>query len=100
LRLRGFAGKQKSGSARCELTGYAEGMKADDLTREQAHVIADRVAEMARYLLRLRKRMYELGFPEDDTLYELTGEARHHVHMLWLDLHGRSASGISKPPKN
>ncbi len=75
-------------------------MKADDLTREQAHVIADRVAEMARYLLRLRKRMYELGFPEDDTLYELTGEARHHVHMLWLDLHGRSASGISKPPKN
>jgi hypothetical protein len=44
--------------------------------------------------------MHELGFPEDDQLYELVGEARHHTHMLWLDLHGRSASGIIQPPTN
>ena len=82
----------------CPPAANMDCMKADDLTREQARVLCERVNEMAIYLMRLRKRMYELKFPEDDPLYFLVGEARAAVHALWLDLHSRSASGIIRPP--
>jgi hypothetical protein len=73
-------------------------MDSSDLTREQLQAMDDRLQATAVYLAKLQRRMFELGFPKDDTLYFLVGDARSAMHCLCQDLHGRTAKGVMPHP--
>jgi hypothetical protein len=45
-------------------------MQSDDLTRDQARALFERVSPMLNYLVRLRKRMVQRHFDGDDQLYQ------------------------------
>ena len=72
------------------------GMKASDLTTEQAGAIKDRIAPMLAYLHRLKARMDERDFLANDPLYVLVTDARESLHSLWVESHYLSCSGVGR----
>ena len=71
-------------------------MDSDDLTREQAYQLYQRVSGMLTYLVKVERRMAKRKFPPDDELRVLVANARTAVYDLRQNLHERSASGIMR----
>ena len=67
-------------------------VKSDDLSPEQAKAIHDRGGPIVGYLHRLRERMVQRGFPEDDPLLKLVSETYDKAQHLTMDLHYRSCT--------
>ena len=62
-------------------------MRSDDLTREQARALKNKLAPMLGYLNRLKKRMARRGFPPDDPLLIEVCRAEDAMHELHVSVH-------------
>jgi hypothetical protein len=75
-------------------------MRSDDLTREQARALKNKLAPMLGYLSRLRKRMAYRGFTQDDELLQAVQKAEMAMHELHVAVHyiacGDTAGGLPK----
>ena len=78
-------------------------MRSDDLTREQARALKNKLAPMLGYLNRLAKRMTRRRFPPDDPLLLEVCRAAAAMHELNVSVHylscGCVSSGYPEPPK-
>jgi hypothetical protein len=79
-------------------------MRADDLTRQQAAAIRNKLGPMLAYLYRLKRRMDQKGFPEDDPLVIATQQAtsamcelHNEVMCRSIDGRGRNVTGEQPP---
>ena len=70
-------------------------MRREDVTREQAEAISQKIRPMLGYLNRLKKRMNAV-FVRDDPLFAEVIDAADAMHTLWVHLHYR-ACGMSRP---
>jgi hypothetical protein len=68
-------------------------MEHDDITREQAAQMSERVGEALGYLARLRQRIDQRHFPSNDKFRLLVERAYDGVHSLSVELHYLSCSG-------
>jgi hypothetical protein len=59
-------------------------MNSFHVTKEQARQLAEALFPPTNFLLRLRNRMHERGFPHDDPLYVLVCDAYEAVNHLRL----------------
>jgi hypothetical protein len=75
-------------------------MRSDDLTRDQARALKNKLQPMLGYLNRLKKRMTYRGFPPDDELLRLVCQAETAMHQLHVATHylacGDTAGGKSR----
>jgi len=62
-------------------------MTSDDLTKQQAVAINDKVRPMLNYLYRLRTRMEQQAFPQDDALMAAVCRAYDAMHTLNVHSH-------------
>jgi hypothetical protein len=62
-------------------------MKSEDLTRDQARALKNKLQPMLGYLNRLKKRMTYRGFPPDDELLQLVRQAELSMHKLHVATH-------------
>ncbi len=51
------------------------------------------------YLVRLRKRMVEVGFPPNDKLYLLMCKAYNAMQQLSVEVHYLSCDGVGNPAR-
>ena len=73
-------------------------MTSDDLTAEQASKLYEALFPHVNYLLRLKKRMEELRFAEDDPLVIAATRAYQAAWELRQEAHRRSVRmGCSRP---
>ena len=61
-------------------------MRSDDLTREQARALQDRLHPMLAYLNKLQHRMQSKGFPLDDPLWVTVSKAQQAIQELITEL--------------
>jgi hypothetical protein len=75
-------------------------MQSDDLTRDQARALKNKLQPMLGYLTRLRKRMARRGFQQDDELLQAVQKAEMAMHELHVATHylacGDTAMGLPK----
>jgi hypothetical protein len=72
-------------------------MDSRELSIDQAAKLYDQLRPQLRYLLALRRRMEQCGFPPDDELRQLVERAYDAVHRLSVELHYLSCpSGVSQ----
>jgi hypothetical protein len=75
-------------------------MRSDDLARDQARALKNKLAPMLGYLNRLKKRMVYRGFPPNDELLRLVRHAELAMHELHIATHylacGDTAGGNSR----
>ena len=72
-------------------------MELHELTPEQAHALAERVAPALGFLVRLTNRMQQRGWRADDPAYVAAWRARDALHELSVRLHyARQQDGSSK----
>lgn len=62
-------------------------MRSDDLTRDQARAIKNKIQPMLGYLSRLKRRMIFKGFPPDDGLLQAVCRAESAMHELHVAAH-------------
>jgi hypothetical protein len=62
-------------------------MRAEDLTREQARALKNKLQPMLSYLGRLKDRMRRKGFVADDRLLAAVCRAEDSVHALSVEVH-------------
>ena len=62
-------------------------MRSDDLTREQARALKNKLQPMLGYLHRLKKRMHNRGFPPTDELLQAVCKAEMAMHELHVAAH-------------
>jgi hypothetical protein len=62
-------------------------MRSDDLTRDQARALKNKLGPMLGYLNRLKKRMNNKGFPPDDELLRAVCKAEMAMHELHVATH-------------
>jgi hypothetical protein len=82
-------------------------MRSDDLTRDQARALKNKLQPMLGYLNRLKKRMQRRGFPPDDRLLIAACRAEEALHALSVEVHyvacgdtaGRAASEVRAASK-
>ena len=76
-------------------------MNADDLTREHARAIKNKLDPMISYLNRLGKRMSDRNFPLDDPARIMVGEALAAMYKLRaeMDCRSRDGRGVDNTPK-
>ena len=76
-------------------------MRREDLTREQAEAIKEKIAPMLGYLNRLKKRMNEV-FARDDSLFAEVIDAADALHKLNVSIHylscGKTGAGSGGYP--
>ena len=65
-------------------------MDLSDLTPAQARALAEHVAPILGYLVRLTNRMQQAGWKADDPAYVAAWQARDALHELRVRLHYRS----------
>jgi hypothetical protein len=77
-----------------------ECMRADDLTREQARALKNKLQPMLGYLSRLKRRMMQRGFLDGDPLLDAVVNAANAMHALSVeaDYLTMNASKAEKPP--
>jgi hypothetical protein len=72
-------------------------MQSNDLNREQARALKNKLQPMLGYLTRLRKRMAYKGFQQDDELLRAVQRAEMSMHELHVATHylacGDTATG-------
>jgi hypothetical protein len=69
-------------------------MQADDLTREQAAALKNKLRPMLNYLGRLKRRMVQRGFLSGDPLLEAVVQAENAVHALHVQTHYLSCGDV------
>jgi len=69
-------------------------MQADDLTRDQAAAVKNKLRPMLGYLGRLKRRMVQRGFLCDDSLLAAVVRAEDAVHALHVQLHYLSCGDV------
>jgi hypothetical protein len=74
---------------------YSDSMRSEDLTREQAQAIKDKITPMLSYLNRLAKRMNQRRFPPDDRLMQAVGRAAQVMHELNVKVHYLSCGTVN-----
>jgi hypothetical protein len=74
-------------------------MNSNHVTKAQAGKISEALHPPTNYLIRLRDRMHERGFPHDDPLYVLVCDAYDALNRLRFELHSMSASGTGRPSR-
>lgn len=62
-------------------------MRCDDLTREQARALKNKLQPMLGYLSRLKDRMRRKGFMVDDRLLSAVCRAEDAMHALSVEVH-------------
>jgi hypothetical protein len=62
-------------------------MRSDDLTRDQARALKNKLAPLLGYLNRLKKRMVNRGFMPDDELLQAVCRAEMAMHELNVATH-------------
>ena len=62
-------------------------MQADDLTREQAAALKNKLRPMLNYLGQLKRRMTYRGFLRGDPLLDAVVHAKNAVHALHVQVH-------------
>jgi hypothetical protein len=62
-------------------------MQSDDLTKNQARALKNKLQPMLGYLNRLKRRMIRKGFPPDDPLLAATRRAEDAMHALHVETH-------------
>jgi hypothetical protein len=62
-------------------------MRAEDLTREQARALKNKLQPMLSYLGRLKDRMRRRGFVADDRLLAAVCRAEDAIHALSVEVH-------------
>ena len=76
-------------------------MRREDLTREQAEAIKEKIAPMLGYLNRLKRRMNEV-FARDDSLFAEVIDAADALHKLNVSTHylscGKTGAGSGGYP--
>jgi hypothetical protein len=72
-------------------------VQADDLTREQAAALKNKLRPMLDYLGRLNKRLSSRGFPENDPLRVMVSGALTSMHQLFTEVHCRSIDRKGSP---
>lgn len=73
-------------------------MDSSQLTTEQAAALRDKIGDLREYVLRLKKRIDENGFPQDDKLRRLVAKAEDALQHLWVELHYMSCGhGVGRP---
>jgi hypothetical protein len=58
-------------------------MRSSDLNQWQRHALKNKVRPMSEYLTKLRKRMANRGFRDDDPLWIAALKAERAVHALY-----------------
>src|SRR5258707_12473668 len=75
-------------------------MRREDLTREQAEAIKEKIAPILGYLNRLKKRMNEV-FARDDPLFAEVIDAADALHKLNVSIHylscGKTGNHVVQP---
>ena len=72
----------------------------DHLTHEQAEKIRDALWPAFHYLARLKKRLEQVKFPQDDKLFVAVEKAHSAMQDLHVHLHYASCiSGVCAPPR-
>jgi hypothetical protein len=69
-------------------------MKWSDLTRAQLEQLLQRAEADLQYYARLKARMKEQGFSDDDKLWQLVDAAHDRLQQLRMWLHYRVDEGI------
>jgi hypothetical protein len=69
-------------------------MRFDDLTREQAAALKNKLRPMLGYLGRLKRRMVQRGFLSGDPLLEAVVQAENAVHALHVQVHYLSCGDV------
>ena len=72
-----------------------EAINRNDVTKEQEKRISKALDRPTNYLIRLWRRMEQLGFPRNDSLFLLVCAAHEAIKRLRLDTH-YLACGISE----
>jgi len=80
-------------------------MQGEDLTRDQARALKNKLQPMLSYFGRLKERMRRRGFLADDRLLAAVCRAEDAIHALSVEVHylacgdrvGRSAQSRQKP---
>jgi hypothetical protein len=72
-------------------------MNSFHVTEDQARQLAEALFPPTNYLVRLRNRMHERGFPYDDPLYVLVSSAYEAVNHLRLHVNNMSCTGTWQP---
>jgi hypothetical protein len=62
-------------------------MKSDDLTPDQARALKNKLQPMLGYLNRLKHRMRQRGFLNDDPLLSAVCRAEDAMHELHVQIH-------------
>ena len=75
-------------------------MDRDSLKKSQAATINKALFPNLNYLLRLRRRMEQVGFPPDDKLYLLVCKAYDAVYRLHVETHYLSCDGVGRPSRD
>jgi hypothetical protein len=75
-------------------------MDSSDLTRDQLHQLNAVIGRHLNYLARLRGRMEQVGFPDDDPLFRLVVDAENAIHRLRIELHYAACSGVGRPGRD
>jgi hypothetical protein len=88
LRIKRPAGTaQKSCIPSYRSAHYFHGMQSDDLTKEQARALKNKIRPTLDYLGRLKRRMVRRGFLNDDPLLTAVVKAEDAMHALHVEIH-------------
>ena len=74
-------------------------MNCSDVTREQAAKICKALFPTTSYLSRLRRRMAQVGFPPNDSLFVLGDRAFDALQHLGVEVHYVSC-GVKGPGRD
>jgi hypothetical protein len=69
-------------------------MQADDLTREQAAALKNKLRPMLAYLGKLKRRMVQRGFLNEDPLLAGVVKAENELHALHVEVHYLSCGDV------
>jgi hypothetical protein len=79
-------------------------MQADDLTREQAAALKNKLPPMLAYVGKLKRRMVQRGFLNEDPLLAAVVKAENELHALHCQVHylscGDVVGRVRKPSTN
>lgn len=77
-------------------------MRSDDLSKEQARALKNKLQPMLGYLNRLKRRMIGKGFPPDDRLLLAARRAEDAMHALHVETHYLACGDVAgrKPSGN
>jgi hypothetical protein len=73
-------------------------MRCEELTREQADALKQKLRPMLRYLVRLKRRMTYKQFPPGDSLLRAVLRAESAMHELHVEVHYLSCGDVVGRP--